>query len=402
MSIVAAAQNDDHSQLSVERAVRVLLDNLPQPLPTIVKPGDRVFVKVNMGCSGVRSPADRFTTHPMFAENLIGALQDCGAHVSFGDDVARAGKYVERIWRVTGMLEVARRTGASLVDFTACGAKEVRSHLLYPRTYLISNARLDADVTINVANCRSHGGIVLSGAIKNMFGVVVGKRKALIHHLFRGNVRNFARAISDIHRIVKADLSFLDLTNFNAGIGRGTELRPVGIVLASLDPVAIDTLAAQAVGYDDVKIWPTYWGNRMKIGCSDTKRIEVRGIDWENFEKQSLKLPKLTPESSAGTIYDRITNLANHTILRPRPTINQKKCTGCGDCAGRCPVNCITHTLQGGFRNNVSRCSDCYSCLSVCEEGAVTLEFPGIARKLRRLTGKSLTIEAANIGRPTI
>jgi hypothetical protein len=45
-------------------------------------------------------------------------------------------------------------------------------------------------------------------------------------------VRNFARAISDIHRIVKADLSFLDLTNFNAGVGRGTELRPDEIVLA--------------------------------------------------------------------------------------------------------------------------------------------------------------------------
>ncbi len=246
MSIVAATSNIVHTRPSVNAAVRTLLDNLPESLPKTVKRGDRVLVKVNMGCSGLRNPEDGFTTHPLFAAAIIEALKDCGANVSFGDDVSRAGKYVGKIWQSTGMSEVARRTGAKLVDFTASGAKEVRGSLLYPRNYLITNAFLDADITINVANCRSHSGVVLSGAIKNMFGVVVGKRKELIHKLFQGNIRNFARAIVDIHKVVKPELSFLDLTNFNAGVGCGTELRPVGLMLASSDPVALDTLAAVA------------------------------------------------------------------------------------------------------------------------------------------------------------
>lgn len=402
MSIVAAAGNIAHTRSTVHAAVRTLLDNLPQSLSKTVKPGDRVLVKVNMGCSGLRNPEDGFTTHPLFAAEIIEALLDCGADVFFGDDVARAGKYVGKIWQATGMLEVAKRTGAKLVDFTASGATEVRGTLLYPRTYLITNTFLDADITINLANCRSHSGVVLSGAIKNMFGVVVGKRKELIHKLFKGDIRNFARAIADIHKVVKPEVSFLDLTNFNAGVGCGTELRPVGLMLASTDPVALDTLAAQAVGYDHLNIWTTYWGGRLGIGCCDAKQIKVHGIDWDSFKKQNLKLPYLQPDSPEGNLFDRALNLANQTVWRPRPNINQKKCAECGECSNRCPVNSVVPEPHGAFRINHSRCVDCQSCLSVCEKGAINLHFSKIIQGMRWATGRSITVQNTSIKRHNI
>jgi hypothetical protein len=46
-----------------------------------------------MGCTGAREPEQRFTSHPAYVETVIAALLDCGAKVSFGDDVARMGKF---------------------------------------------------------------------------------------------------------------------------------------------------------------------------------------------------------------------------------------------------------------------------------------------------------------------
>jgi uncharacterized protein (DUF362 family)/Pyruvate/2-oxoacid:ferredoxin oxidoreductase delta subunit len=386
-SIVAAARNEAHTPESVAKALSHLLEHLDPPLDAFVKRGVRVLVKVNMGCSKTRNPDERFTTHPVMVEALIRLLQDCGAVVSFGDDIARAGKHYEQIWKVTGMREVAKRTGATLVDFVSAGAREVRGGLLYPRKYLVTNCYFEADVVINFANCRSHANIVMSGAIKNMFGCVVGLRKQLIHTLFPENPRKFGRAIADIHRVIPADISFLDLTSVLEGHGVRLAVRPVHLILASTDPVALDSVAAHAIGYEELPIWTTYYGNKLGVGCDDLEEIGIRGVDWSSFEKPRLQYPRL-PSSVKLPVYDRITAVVNHTILRPRPVITSGKCTGCGDCVKRCPVQCIEAAPPNIFRINLGNCADCGCCLKVCDVGAVNLEFVGVAKSIRSLVNR--------------
>ena len=384
---VAAARNQTHSPSSVSRALLELLNYLQPPMDTLVKRGDRVLVKVNMGCSGARNPEDRFTTHPVVAEAVIRALQDLGAVVSFGDDVARAGKHCEHIWETTGMWDVAKKTGATLIDFVSAGAWEVRGSLPYPRKYLVTNAYFEADVVINAANCRSHANIGMSGAIKNMFGCVVGLRKQLIHTLFPGDRRRFGRAIADIHRVIPADLSFLDLTSVVEGHGAEESIRPVGLLLAGTDPVALDTVAAHAMGYQELPIWPTYYGNKMGMGCNDLEQISIRGQDWNSFEKVQLKSPSMEPAVKPA-MFHRMMLLANNTVLRPRPVITAALCTGCGDCATRCPVNCIRPVPGGDYSIDLRSCADCGCCLKVCEERAVNLEFTGLAKTIRHLANR--------------
>jgi uncharacterized protein (DUF362 family)/ferredoxin len=379
---VAAAPNESHTSVSVNRAVPDLLHALEPPVNTLVKHGDRVLVKVNMGCSGARNPEDRFTTHPVWLEAVIRALQDLGAKVFFGDDVARAGKHCEHIWETTGMREVAKRTGATLIDFVSYGAREVRGGLLYPRTYLVTNAYFSADVIINAANCRSHANIGMSGAIKNMFGCVVGLRKQRIHNLFPGDVQRFARVIADVHRTIPADFSILDLTSVVEAHGGVSQVRSVGLVLASTDPVAVDTVAAEAIGYDRLQVWPTYFGNQLGLGCNDPEQISIRGLDWKTFPKQRLAFPMISEMKPPG-ILDRMSAMVNNGVLRPRPVITASQCTSCGDCATRCPIQCIDPTANGTYVINVSKCADCGCCLKVCEQGAVGLQFTGLAKIVR-------------------
>ena len=80
---VSAAQNDCHAREVVSAAVRSVVDHLEPPLSSLIRRGDRVLVKANMGCSGFRNPEDRVTSHPAYLEAIIECLLDCGARVTF-------------------------------------------------------------------------------------------------------------------------------------------------------------------------------------------------------------------------------------------------------------------------------------------------------------------------------
>jgi len=379
-AIVGAAPSPSHSYKSTASAVRSIADSIG--LGSIVKRGDSVLLKVNMGCTGFRIPEGRYTSHPSYVAGIIECLKDCGARVMFGDDVSRAKRHVEKLWASTGMSDVAHRTGAQLVDPVAFGGREVRGRLRYPRTHFVTNLLFDVDAVVNAANCRSLSDVVFSGAIKNMFGMVLGTRKARLHGMFP-DIRDFSRVIVDVCHIARPAVSFLDLTSVIEGQGLADAIREVGLMLGSADPVAVDTVAAHAIGYEQLTVWTTVYGSAAGLGCNEMDRIDIRGLDWPDFPKKALRYPA-PPRTGRGSLYDRLTRSLNHTILRPRPVIVQDRCTGCGDCSDRCPASAIA-PLGRTFQVSQRACADCGCCIRVCEHEAVRLEFTRVASSVRRV-----------------
>lgn len=385
---VAAATNEDHTRTSVRRAFRNLLDRMDPPLPAMVGKGDRVLVKPFLR-HGSAGPASRLVSHPEVVRMVIEAVKDCGAVVTLGD--AGLEKRRDDSYWPNGVLlqEIAKSLGANLVSFGEAGARYVKSGVAYPRKYLVSKAVLDVDKVIGCANFQPHGTLILSGAVKNMFNALVGKSQGHIHSLFP-YPDDIARVIVDVCAVVKPTVSFLDLTTVRDPAGTANYM-PTGLILASSDPVALDTVAASAAGFGYADAPTIRLGNQMKLGCSDRNRITVYGLDWQAMQSGQVNgFPSLNivPEG----VYDRTTRFVNKVVLRPVLVINQSVCCGCGDCHRICPIHSINRGTDGKFRIDQRACARCDLCIDACETNAIDLQDVSIKKWIRRLMNKSLSV----------
>lgn len=395
-STVVAAPSREYTRSSIARAVSFAIDHMEPSLPSLVRRGDRVLLKVNMGCNGLKRPEQRFSTHPFLAEFLAKALRDCGARVAIGDDGAqREPRHL--IWKATEMTEAAKRSGAELVDFVKSGVVEVSSGLAFPRTYLLSRAVADADTVVNAANFRSHATLVLSGAVKNLFGTVVGDRKRALHGLFP-DAKAFCRVLADICRVARPAVSFLDLTTVLEGHGVNNAVRPVGLILAGAHPVALDVVAAAVVGYDRFRIWTSIHGAMMGLGPDNLADIEIRGLEWQGIRKTRLAPPYIARAHSE-SLWAKVTRRINNTVLRPRPAVLASSCRGCGHCHTVCPAEAIRMTHSRKYAIDSGKCVDCLCCIKVCDHNTVRLEhgrFTRVARALAHTTRHPVVARATS------
>ncbi|OOG52226.1 DUF362 domain-containing protein [Polaromonas sp. C04] len=385
---IAVARNDDHTRTSVRGAFRDLLDRMDPPLPAMIRTGDHVLVKPFLRYGG-GNPESRMISHPEVIAMAIEAVRDCGAMVTLGDEASTRMRSENHLSDERWIYGIAESSGANLVSFAKAGARRVRGGMVYPRTYLISRAVLDVDKVVNCANFQPHGPLVLSGAVKNMFSAVVGRCQQHLHNLFP-RPEDIARVIVDVCTTVKPTVSFLDLTTVRDPTDT-TTCHPVALLLAGTDPVALDAIAARAAGFEGADAPTIRLGQQMGLGCADTSQITVAGMDWQTMQAVQVKAMPSVGIATEG-FYCRTTRFINNVALRPRPEINQKTCSGCGDCRKICPVEAIHLGPDGMLRISLWKCAHCHLCIRACESNAVSLQFGGVTKAIRRLMNKPLTV----------
>lgn len=339
-SAVALVRCNDYTDSQVEAAVRRALDLLPE-LTQAITPDLRLLLKVNL--TQLYPLETAVTTHPAVVKALGRALAQRGARVTIGEasgasgyklwrkarhtlfgklqDVLQGKSYEElgpiyehlmntrslhdilrpRIAGIagtevhtdelgidteidffikSGMADAARETGA-----------ELEYHDLHEIAYLSSpTARFadqipvargvaEADRVVSLAKFKTHEDMIITGAIKNFFGIIPTSLRRTFHSTSKfGGV--MGQMLVDVFSVVKpAPFAITDAVMGLEGRGplEGTP-RHMGLIMASCDCVAHDAVQAALMGLDPMDIPVVRVAHEEGLGQGLLKNIEIRGV----------------------------------------------------------------------------------------------------------------------------
>ena len=144
-----------------------------------VRPGMRIGIKANLVHAA--KPDEAATTHPMLLKCLTDLLKERGATVVIGD--SPGGLYNEtslsRVYRLCGLHE----TGAELNhDFSVREVEYPQGRVL--KHFTATSWPDSCDAVINFAKLKAHGMMAMTGAVKNLFGLIPGTIKPEYHYRF--------------------------------------------------------------------------------------------------------------------------------------------------------------------------------------------------------------------------
>jgi uncharacterized protein (DUF362 family) len=120
--------------------------------------------------------------------------------------------------------------------------------------------------------------MTLTLGIKNLFGLVNGKRKPILHCLVDNDKVKFGRMLVDIAKRVNPCLTLVDGVQAMQGNGpmKGTPY-PLGILAAAKDLTALDRILAEIVQVPAKDVYSLEGARQKGFGNYDLDQIELIG-----------------------------------------------------------------------------------------------------------------------------
>jgi len=230
-----------------------------------VSRGDVVVIKPNV--SWARSPELAATTNPEVIEAVIELCLDAGAKkVRIADHTIHDPR---RCFALTGVGEVAKKTGADLVFPRPALMKQMKLHGQRLDVWPVFVPLVEADKVLNVPVAKDHGLSTLTLGMKNWIGAVGGRRSALHQDIHQ--------TIVDLAQFFKPTLTLIDATrimtkNGPSG-GSPTDVAVKNTVILSNDQVAADAKACGLFGHAPEEIGFVRLGQKWGLGTYDPQKL---------------------------------------------------------------------------------------------------------------------------------
>ena len=357
MTKVSITRCESYDTGKVYAAVKRSVD-LVGGIEAFVRPGMKVLLKPNL--LSARFPEDAVDTHPEIVRAVVRLVKSAGAVPYIGDSPGGYGKNIDEVFEKSGMKRMAEEEGVRLDRFTASR---------FVSGIPIARQIFDYDRIISIPKFKTHCITILTAAIKNMFGAVVGLYKAECHSR-SPKEEDFSKVIAKIYSIAKPHLTVLDGITAMEGDGPSSGvIRKMNIIMAGEDAVAIDSCLAKIMGVAPLDILVTKEAYEANLGEADLSKIEVLGDDLNNFIAKDFKLPQTTPlKYLPKNVIDCVASL-----VRFKPYIDIETCRRCNLCKVACPVNCI-EIEKDYCRIDYKRCVRCLCCHEVCPYRAISIK----------------------------
>jgi uncharacterized protein (DUF362 family)/NAD-dependent dihydropyrimidine dehydrogenase PreA subunit len=330
--------------------------------------GKKVLIKPNI--LGPYSPERGITTHPSLIHALVIALRKEGASCIVGDNPGHIGYAAnERCARISGILEAAE---GSFVNF-AKDPVQIKVNSKFMENLVISKSVLEADLVINVPKFKTHLQTRMTGAVKNMFGILVGAEKARVH-LSAPKPEDFSEALVDIYQIRLPDLTIMDAVVGIEGNGpSSSDLRTIGKIMASPNGVAVDGLMAAMMGVSPQQVDMLRIASQRGLGEVDPEKMEIQGT-WSRLPRYKMPLTFV----SRGWFGKAVNRFIYRPLIKPNITVNRDLCIQCQVCIKQCPAQALT--MKDFPVLDKEKCISCYCCYELCSSRAI--ELTGLMRRL--------------------
>jgi len=386
VSRVSTARCGDYALASVRGAVRACVEALPG-LQKLFERSHSVLLKPNL-LSSRRGPEHHVNTHPAVVRAVAELLRgEFGCEVAIGDSCGSlVPAATARAITISGMDEVARVVGASVYNVDV----QPRHRVPQPDAAIYKAVPLPAnldqfDLIVSLPKLKTHNLTCITCAVKNMLGLVPGAGKKAAHMLAPSR-SEFATLLCDLYALVHPGAAIVDGIVGMEGRGPGNgDLRQVGMVAASLDGAALDSVCAQVMGMDPMRIPLLAQCEQRALGRVRPAAIEVLGEPPEAFNLPDFKKP---PAYLKGTLLDAVPGWLSRGLLKVfcgvRAEIDQSRCRLCGECARNCPSGAIVQDSKTGrYRVLGWKCIGCFCCDEVCAFGAVRIERSPLRQAVR-------------------
>ncbi len=372
--LVALVRAESYEPVLLDQAVAQVLSHLGG-LERFVRPGMRVLLKPNL--LSAKAPERAITTHPELVAAVGRAVKSLGARVIVGDSPAGAEKGIDRLWQNCGLTAIAQRDGFTLVNFELSGSRPV---VVDGETYYIAKPVLDADLVISLPKLKTHVLTLMTGGVKNTFGCIPGFRKGL-YHKEAPKPQLFAKVLVDIFSAVRPALTIIDAVVAMEGDGpsSGTP-RQVGLVAASEDAVALDTVMSAVMGLNPEKVHTTRFSAERGLGEGRLSHITTAGEKIQDVRAVGFKLTSNTRMELIPKFgYDLVTR-----FIWQLPKIDGSACSQCQACVESCPTGAMAASADSGVPILMDElCINCWCCHEICPSRAIGIEKSWLARRLR-------------------
>ncbi len=242
-----------------------------------IKEGDTVVIKPN--AKNQAPPGYGIVTDVAVIEPLVEMSIEKGAkRVTIADGAAYpSGSYhTFSAFETMGVTKLAKKWDLDLVDLNSYDSVD----LDVPEGLVLDNVRVgkavtQANVLINVPVLKTHRGTLLSNCVKNIgVGVACREEKKRLHRL------GIDEGLLDVFSVVKPHFNVVDALVCIEGDGPNFppgKPRPLGLVLAGEDAVAVDAVCARLIGLDPMEVKHLSLAHERGIGNANLDQIDIVG-----------------------------------------------------------------------------------------------------------------------------
>ncbi len=344
-----------------------------------VKTGDRVLLKPNLLLWA--KPEKAIVTHPAFVEAVAGLVKDAGGKLFIGDSPPIG--MLRSVLGKSGYKPFMERLDVTPVPFSEKKLVEIAKGRTFRRIELAKEV-FDHDVVINLPKLKTHGQMLLTLGVKNLFGTVIGSDKPSWHLRAGRDYDTFATVLVQIYEAVRPAVTVLDgiLAMEGDGPNNGTP-RHLGLVGASEDATALDATVCRLVGYPVESFRTCVIAQSLGVGISDADRIDVTGDELTGLPLSDFAPPgslSITWGMSQKNLVRRF--LESHLVMRP--DIQADACALCKVCLEHCPPGAIKEK-NGRLTIDYDTCISCFCCQELCTSDAIRVKQPLLGRALSRV-----------------